>query len=253
MKKILGISLLMLFPLFAFSQSAQKDAAPAVPKKHTISSYRVWIKSDGNHDEAFRQALGAHAQKFHTGNWQWRVYQVLSGPDQGAYHIVEGPASWTVIDDRGTLGADHTKDYQANVQPHVERTSPDNLAVYVEALSSVAATQWSNKVLVQRITVKPGRGSVAYETLKTWKTVYAKRDLNVAVWSSFFSGESSYAVAFRLKNGLKDLDLDQPTFRKTVEDLFGPNEYARLQQAAADSYKEVVSEIIEFLPELSSK
>jgi hypothetical protein len=64
-------------------------------------------------------------------------------------------------------------------------------------LSTVAATQWSNKVLIRRITVKPGKGPEAAEILKAWKAVYAKRGINVAVRHSFFSGEDTYSVVSR--------------------------------------------------------
>ncbi len=29
----------------------------------------------------FEKALAAHAQKYHTGDWKWRVYEIQSGPD----------------------------------------------------------------------------------------------------------------------------------------------------------------------------
>ena len=63
----------------------------------------------------FEKALTAHAQKYHTGDWKWRVYEIQSGPDAGGYHIVEGPNSWDEIDKRGNLGSDHNNDWNKNV------------------------------------------------------------------------------------------------------------------------------------------
>ena len=116
MKKFTCIMLMMLIPLIGFAQEAKKDG----PKKETINSYRIFPK-DG-HDAALKAALAAHAQKFHTGNWKWRVSEILSGPDMGAYMIVEGPNSWTDLDGRGDLGPDHQKDYDTNILPHVEKS-----------------------------------------------------------------------------------------------------------------------------------
>ncbi len=250
MNRFVCILLGLALPFFAIAQE-QKKETPAAPKKETISSYRITVKS--GHDDAFKAALASHAQKFHKGDWSWRVGEVMSGPDGGTYHIVEGPFSWTAFDDRGDLGAEHTKDYETNIAPHVEKTTPDTFATYTAELSTVAATNWSNKVLVRHITVKPGKNSGAFEMLKAWKAVYEKRGMNVAVWHSAWSGENVYSVVFRLKNGWKDLDADLPSMRKTVEEISGPNEYARLLQGAADNYEKVVDEMIEFKPDLSSK
>ena len=94
-------------------------------------------------------------------------------------------------------------------------------------------TQYSNKVLVRRLTVKPGRGAEAVDLMKHLKVVYEKKGISVAVWHSAWSGESTYFAVVRLKNGLKDLDTDLLVTRKTIEDLYGANEYARIQQATA--------------------
>jgi len=237
-------------PLFAFAQEPKKDA-PVAPKKDTISSYRIFVKP--GHDAAFKAAIAAHAQKFHKGGWSWRIGEVMSGPEGGAYHIVEGPFSWTALDDRGDLGAEHTKDYETNIAPHVEKTTPDTFLTYATDLSTVGVTDWSNKVIIVHYTVKPGKGGLAADTIKAWKAVYAKRGMNVAVWHSAWSGDNVYTLSYRLKNGWKDLDQDLPNSRKVLEELAGPNEYARLQQNAADAYEKVSSEMVEFKPDLSSK
>jgi hypothetical protein len=248
MKKFACLLLAMALPFALF---AQDQKAAAAPKKTLISTYRVEAKI--GHDAALKAALAAHAQKYHKGDLSWRVAEVMSGPDQGMYHIVEGPTSWTATDDRGEISAEHTKDYETNVQPHVEKTSGSMYQTFVEGMSSVALTQWSNKVLVRRLTVKPGRGTDAADVLRRYKAVYEKKGLSVAVWHSAWSGENQYALVVRLKNGLKDLDSDLLNLRKTIEDLYGVNEYARFNQAATDNYEKITDEIMEFKPELGSK
>ena len=64
--------------------------------------------------------------------------------------------------------------------------------------------------------------------------------------------DEAAASAEYLGKRLKDLDENAPTMRKIVEDLYGANEYARLQHAAAENYSKIVDEIIEFKPELGS-
>jgi hypothetical protein len=248
MKKFTCITLMLLLPLIGFAQEAKKEG----PKKETISSYRVLAK-DG-HDAALKAALAAHAQKFHTGNWKWRVSEVLSGPDMGAYMIVEGPNSWTDLEGRGDLGPDHQKDYDTNILPHVDRSTPEIYGVYQADLSTVTAGAFSpTKTLISRVFIKPGRNSHYANALKTWKKVWEKRDTNVGVWVTFFSGEPSYLLVYRLKNGWKDLDEDIISMRKAADEIGGAGTYDRLMEENAADIERSVGEMISFKPELSSK
>ena len=84
----------MLLPLLGVSQT-----------KNVVSVTRVVPKVDKVLE--FEKALTAHAQKYHTGDWKWRVFEIQSGPEFGAYHITEGPLSWEAVDGRGNLGTEH--------------------------------------------------------------------------------------------------------------------------------------------------
>ena len=77
-KKITIFLLLMLIPFIGISQT-----------KNVISTNRVFPKVDKQLE--FERALGSHAQKYHTGDVKWRVFQIQSGPDSGGYHSVEEP------------------------------------------------------------------------------------------------------------------------------------------------------------------
>ena len=102
MKKYL--LLLVLIPFIGFSQT-----------KNVVSVRRFFPKLDKVLE--LEKALTAHAQKYHTGDWKWRVFEISSGPDAGGYHVVEGPNSWTTLDSRGNLGAEHTADLAKNILP----------------------------------------------------------------------------------------------------------------------------------------
>ena len=102
MKKLLVIWLLI--PLIGMGQT-----------KNVISSTRVFSKPEKIAE--FEKALAAHAQKYHTGDWKWRVWSIDSGPDAGGYMITEGPNSWTTMDGRGDLSAEHTADWEKNIAP----------------------------------------------------------------------------------------------------------------------------------------
>ena len=249
MKKLTCLLLAMALPVaVVVGQDAKKSAAPTKPI--VISSYRVVPKP--GHAKQLEAALSAHAKKYHKGDFSWRIGEVMSGPEAGAYHITEGPSSWTSIDGRGDLGAEHTKDYETTVLPHVEKSLPDRFMTYQTALSTVGATQWTNKVAVQHMVQKPGRGAAITEAMTKWKAIYEKAGLNVAVWRTSWSGETTFALVFRLKDGFKAFD-SPPEFRKVADELFGAGAYDKLQQAAADNYSQIWSELIEFKPDLASK
>jgi hypothetical protein len=240
----------MLATAFSAVALAQAPKA-AAPSSVVISSYRIFPKP--GHGDDLRAGLGAHIQKFHTGTSSQRVYAVISGPDSGSYHIVTGPNTWTAIDDFKSLGEEHNKDYAAKVTAHTERRGPTTYGSFSKELSTVAATKFSDKAMVRRYTVKPGMLSTASDYFKAYKKVWEKLGYTVAVWQSFGSGEPTYSVVFRLKNGFKDFDVETPSSRKIMEEITGPNEYARVQGLAASAFSQVISEMIVFRPELSSK
>jgi len=68
MKKI--FLLFLLIPLFGMSQT-----------KNVTNSFRVFPKPDKNAE--FERGLAAHAQKYHKGNWKWRVFEIQTGQDAG--------------------------------------------------------------------------------------------------------------------------------------------------------------------------
>lgn len=253
MKKMLCLFAALAFSASAFAQSGATPAPTAAkaPDKNVVSTFRVHVKP--GHDKAFRAALTAHAQKFHSNDVRWRVGEIMSGPDGGGYQIVEGPTSWTALDDRGDLGAEHQADFDTNLTPHIERISPDTYAEFQQDLSSAKMEQWSNKVMSVHYTIRPGRGVLANDVMKRLKAIWEKRGLNVAVWGARFSGPASYTAAFRLKNGWKDFDADGLSNRAASDALWGSSAYDGLMADMAQAFEKVSSELVNYDPSLGSK
>lgn len=239
MKKMLW--LVLLCPLLALAQNAPSPV---------VTSDRVWVK-DG-HAAAFKKALTDHVKTFHTGPWKWRVYEVLSGPDAGAYQINEGPNSWTVLEGRGDLSAQHTRHYETAVLPHISKSAPTMFATYDDKLSTTQAANWSNKVVLTHFYTKPGRGLAWTKALQANKPVWEKLGRNVAVWRSWSSGPGQIVVAGRLKEGFKDFDNDTRTYSTAFDEVNGAGSYEKYLEEMARSVDHIVGEMIEFKPELSS-
>src|SRR5690349_3322087 len=137
------LSVLLLIPVLGIGQT-----------KNVVSITRMFPKADKVLD--FEKALTAHAQKYHTGDWKWRVYEVQSGPDAGGYQVVEGPASWDALDGRGDLGSEHTSDWNTTVSIYLTDKVEESYSVYVDSLSTIALTNFSDKIVVNHVYPKPG-------------------------------------------------------------------------------------------------
>lgn len=250
MKKTLRVLFAAVLCTAAFAQSTAPAAATA-PKKNVISTFRVFVKP--GHTAAFKAALAAHAQKYHKGETAWRVGEIMSGPDGNGFQINEGPTSWTALDDRGDLGAEHQADFDNNILSHVERITGDSYATYAEELSSAKVDAWSNKVAMVQYFVRPGKGPLATDVLKRFKAIWEKRGINFAVWSAAWSGESRYSVAFRLKNGWKDFDLDGMSSREAANALWGTAAYDRLMADMSMAFDKISTELVNYDPSLGSR
>lgn len=236
------ILLALLFPLLALAQTP-----PAV----VLTSDRVWVK-DG-HMAAFKKALAAHVKEYHSGQWKWRVYEVISGPDTGAFQINEGPNGWTALEGRGDLSAQHTKHYETMILPHVSRHAPTLFVTFDDKLSTTQAGNWSNKAVLTRFYIKPGRGVANTAALKTNKAVWEKLGRNVAVWRSWASGQAQVIVAARLKEGFKDFDNDTRMYGPTYDEVNGAGSYDKYLEEVARNADSIVGEMIEYKPDLSSQ
>jgi hypothetical protein len=242
-KKLVALLLLVVALPLAFSQAQDKA---------TLSSHRV-MAFPGK-DEALKKAIADHAAKYHTGNWKWRVFSVLSGPDEGAYQVNEGPNSWTTLEGRKEISDEHMRDYEKNVLPLVEHRVPETYLVYQRDLSSDSAIGPMKKALLRHMYLKPGKGVRLRSHLETWKKVWVKMGLKVAVWSSFYSGQPQFVVAYRLPQGW--IDLEQPLGKKmrdTFDEIAGAGAYARYLEDLDGYVDKIVEEMIELLPEVSSK
>ena len=130
--------LVLLIPVLGIGQT-----------KDVLNSTRVFPKADKVSE--FEKALTAHAQKYHTGDWKWRVYEIQSGPDAGGYHITEGPLSWEAFNDRGNLGEAHTNDWNKTVGIYLSDRNQQTYSVYVDSLSTVAITNYSDKIIINHM------------------------------------------------------------------------------------------------------
>ena len=242
MKKLTCIMFfLLLFPMLVGAQTLPEN---------TLASYRIWAK--GGHEAALDKALAEHARMYHKGHWKWRVYEVLSGPDGGSYQITEGPNSWTILDDRADISAEHTKHYDTKLTPHIEKSSPQAYLTYEEKLSTTGIGAWSTKATITHIYLKPGRTKAYMAALASYRAVWEKQGRNVVVYRSFASGPPQLVIVGRLKIGFKDFDADNSVTSEVFDSVNGAGSYDKYLEEVSRDVESMVGEMIEFKPELSS-
>jgi len=239
MRKLL---LLWLFiPVLGLSQT-----------KTVINTNRVFPKVDKVLE--FEKALTIHAQKYHTGDWRWRVFEIESGPDAGGYHITEGPTSWEATDTRGNLGTAHNTDWNKSVAIYLTERGSSGYSVFVDSLSTVALTDYSDKIIINHMYPKPGMIGGVIDLVKKFKKVWVAGSESVAVYQVTGSGEPQIITVTRLKGGLKEL---ADGYRKPLPERFNTaNGAGSWENYLADYAKYVEtrwSEMLFYRADLSSK
>ena len=231
----------LFFPLFGISQN-----------KNVVNANRVFPKVDKVLE--FEKALATHAQKYHTGDWKWRVFEIQSGPDARGYHIVEGPNSWDQIDSRGKLGVEHNNDWNKSVAIYLTDKGSHSYSVFQDSLSTVALTDYSDKISITHIVPKIGWGNKVRELITWMKPVFKAGDESVAVYQSTSSGPLQYVLVTRYKNGLKEREMGyRKPFKDRYETVHGVDSYDNYLEITRNYIADVWSEILFYRADLSSK
>jgi len=223
MKKLLAI--LLLIPVLGIGQ-----------EKNVVNSFRITPRPDKITE--FEKALTSHAQKYHTGDWKWRVFEIQSGPGSGAYQVTEGPNSWDQLDARGDISAEHTLDWNKSVVSLTTGMASSSYAIYREDLSTVALTDFTDKIAITHVFPKLGYGDRVESLIKKIKKAWENGNQTVAVYEASSSGPAQFTFVFRYKQGLKERNKD---FRKPFKERYN----AVNGEDSFNSYLEVVRECID--------
>jgi hypothetical protein len=181
---------LLLLPVLGIGQT-----------KTVLTSNRLFAKNDKAGE--FEKALSSHAQKYHTGDVAWRVWSIESGPDAGGYMVSEGPTTWSALDSRADISAEHTADWEKNVLPLTTGQGQSGYYDFQADLSTVQLTDYSDKIVINHMTAKPGKINDVMALIQKLQKVWAADGESVAVYSAAYSGEPGYITVTRLKNGFK--------------------------------------------------
>ncbi len=85
--------------------------------------YQVYfVKPKNGQYSAWETAWKTHAAKFHTTQDKINVYEVMTGPNAGTYHIIHGPMSYADMDKDRTDRVAHDIDLEKTTAAKEEMT-----------------------------------------------------------------------------------------------------------------------------------
>ncbi len=231
----------MLLPVLGMSQN-----------KNVISGTRTFPKADKVLE--FEKALASHSQKYHTGDWKWRVFEISSGPHAGGYLIVEGPVSWEQLDTRGNLGTEHNNDWNKNVAIYTTDRSTSDYLVFDTSLSTVMITDYAEKINITHIYQKIGFGGKVNEMIKSMRPVWKAAGQSVAVYTASSSGPAGYLIVTRYKNGLKErAEGYRKPFKERYEAIHGEDSWNDFMEIQRNYIQDQWSELLFMRTDLGSK
>ena len=233
--------LLVVLPLFTLAQD-----------KTVVSVSRYFPKVDKV--QQFEKALAAHAQKYHKGDQQWRVFSIESGPDAGGYQVVEGPATWDAHDKRGDLGKAHMDDWSASVQSLLTEKGSSSFSTFRKDLSTVQLNEYSDRIAINHLFYKAGYYGEMQESTVKMKKVWEQSNQAIAVYEASSSGEPQFVIVTRYKQGLKEretgfLEILPVRYTKTHGQEGWNKHVAGLKEMVSHQW----GEMLFYKPELGSK
>lgn len=244
-----GILLLLLFIVLYLipHQSQAQDQ-----NQNVLSVTRVFPKIDKV--GVFEKALTAHAQKYHKGDWKWRVSEIMSGPDVGGYNIIEGPSTWDQVDKRGDLGSDHQNDWNSTIAVHLTDRYQSFFLEYRPELSNAELTNYSDKYAVNHVFIKPGMNAATFEILTNLKKVWAASNQSIVVYEASASGAPQFVIVTRYRNGLKERQTGfMKPMKERYEAVMGDGSFQKYLDAVASVTDHTWSELLFTRLDLSSK
>jgi hypothetical protein len=234
--------LLLFIPAFGMSQD----------DKNIINATRVFPKIDKVGE--FEKALTAHAAKYHTGDWKWRVAEIMTGPDAGGFSIVEGPQNWDKFDKRGDLGAEHQNHWNKTIAIYLTDRYSSSFVEFKPEYSTVTLTDYSEKYVINHVFIKPGKYGVALETLVDLKKMWEASKQNIAVYESSASGAPQFVILTRYKDGLKERQTGfLPPVKDRYESANGQGSFQKYIERTENCVDNSWQELLITRPDLSSK
>lgn len=168
-----------------------------------------FVKPKAAMKSAFEAAWKSHLAKFHNTTDKRTVYEVMSGPNIGTYHIVEGPFSYADMDKEKTNAKDHGLELEKTIFNMVESSS--NATYRWDDTASFNGKVEADKFLVTVTHVNFGQIGETIRESRRGALIQAKINptsrFSANMYTQMWAGSDPVRVQIRnLKDGFKELE-----------------------------------------------
>ncbi|MGB3155849.1 MAG: hypothetical protein WBB06_14680 [Chitinophagaceae bacterium] len=252
MKKIL-VLLLMGTTLAAYSQKTDLT---------TVNT----VKPKNGQKMAFEAAYKVHIAKFHSATEKLSVYEIISGPHSGKYHLVNGGRSYADMDKDRADATAHSLDLDKTFFPYLEETMNGTYR-FMDSLS-IHPDPGGEKCVVTVRTIKSSmEGDYRTESARSAKILSKMKggfwdNLSVNVFELLWDGSEPIVVSVRnLKDGFKSLETDfygaakpgDPSFKDEYIKAYGTLDWDKRVKLLEDAVVKNEQYVMKLRKDLSSQ
>ena len=246
--------LLMVTTLAAYSQKTSLTTVNSVRPKRGDKM-------------AFEAAYKQHIAKFHKEvQEKINVYEVLSGPYQGYYHLVNSGQSYEGLDKDRSDATAHDMDLDKTFYPLLDETMNGTYR-FMDSLSIHSDVQ-AEKFVVNVRHIKPSlEADYRAESARSAKVQGKLKggfwdNLSINVFEQLWDGNDPTVVSIRnLKDGFKSLETDfygvaptsAPTFKDEYVKEYGTADWDKRVKLMDDAVVKHEQYIMKFRKDLSSQ
>jgi hypothetical protein len=253
MKKLL----LLVLIASSFSVYAQK----------TLTTVNT-VKPKKGQKMAFEAAYKVHVAKFHPSGDGIAVYEILSGPHMGKYHLAGPYSAFEDFDKERPDAAAHNLDLDKNFYPYLETTENATFR-FVDSISinpELGAGAEKFLVTVRHLKMGADQNNMRREASRTAKVAKSMsqpfwKNLSVSAFDMMWDGSDQTIVEIRsLKDGFKSLEQNYygtspagtPSFRSQYVKLYSHNEWDTRVKDLEGMNEKVENYIMKLRKDLSS-
>ncbi|HEY0677218.1 MAG TPA: hypothetical protein VGD17_02985 [Chitinophagaceae bacterium] len=197
------------------------------------------VKPKNGQKMAFEAAYKAHVTKFHKGDQSIAVYEILTGPYEGHYHLVGPMSAYEDFDKERSDDATHSLDLDKTFFPHLESTMNGTFRL-LDSLSVHQQVQAEKFVVtVRHLKEGANQGNLRRELSRSAKVINEMKtkffeNLSLSVFEQLWDGSDQVVVEIRnLGDGFKSLEPNyygatpagSPSFRDVYSKMYGNSEW----------------------------
>jgi hypothetical protein len=202
-------------------------------------------------EEALRQHLGFH--RTNNDPWAWHTWQIVNGENLGQYVLRTHGHQWRDFDANADLRRSDWADFLANVAPHLQSMS-STISTLEPGLS-----RWPAELARPEL-VSVTRFELTYQGFREFRAAVEKVHAAVSAsdhdrhyaWTRTVNGADGPEMTLLVPlAGWADLEPRQPPLSTVIEQLYGAEAAAALEQTIGSTVRSISSSVVAYREDLS--